>query len=74
MAKSQQCLQRAVFCFFLSSTLESASCGAPGESSDRLKAIGRSGMAQFCKDRDYAVLHTAVTTENGLLLKKRLGE
>lgn len=42
-------------------------------SRDRLKAIGKRGMAQLCKDRDYAVLHTAVTRKNGLLLEKRKG-
>lgn len=57
----------SVFCCFLSSTVESTSCEARSESRNRLKAIGKRGMAQLCKDRDYMVLHTAVARENGFL-------
>lgn len=39
-------------------------------------AIRKRGLAHLCKVMDYAVVHTAVTGENGFLLKKRerLGE
>lgn len=70
-ARSQWCLQRAVFWCFLSSTVESASCGTPGERRESLKSIGKTGMAQLCKDRNYSVLHVAVSRENGCLVKKR---
>lgn len=76
-SKSHQCLQRALFYCFLSSTVESASYGAFGESRNTLKAAGKRNMAQLCcKDRDFAVLHAAINRENGFLLKKRkrLGE
>lgn len=73
-AKSHQCLQRVLFCCFLSTTVESASCGASGESRNRLKATGKRNMAQpCCKDRDFAVLHAAINRENGFLLKKIKG-
>lgn len=36
-----------------------------------MKAAGKRGMAQLSKGSGYAVLHAAVTRENGFPLKRR---